>query len=295
MSDTVIKSEKQRLSETLQVIDRLAIGPVRMEPRRFIAPYSLFRNGKQESIDLIYRFEEDVFDPAEPASHNLAAMIGAQVALNYGLFCKEIRFTGSYDNYDRHFLEEMAQNTAREIYVKRFLEPNPFLRGAAAQLPEIKLENYLLAKLSFQEEPVFKKAKAEKWKVDRSGHGVLSSGGKDSLLSFGLLNEIGAVTHPIFINESGRHWYTALNAFRHFREKVPNTARVWTNADRIFSWMLRHLPFIRSDFADVRSDDYPIRLWTVAVFLFGALPLLRKRGIGRRRAALCHRAGRAAR
>jgi creatinine amidohydrolase/Fe(II)-dependent formamide hydrolase-like protein len=45
--------------------------------------------------------------------------------------------------------------------------------------------------------------------------------------------------------------------------------------------MLRHIPFIRPDFADVRSDEYPIRLWTVAVFLFGALPLLRKRGIGR--------------
>jgi hypothetical protein len=31
----------------------------------------------------------------------------------------------------------------------------------------------------------------------------------------------------------------------------------------------------------VRSDEYPIRLWTVAVFLFGALPLLRARRIGR--------------
>jgi creatinine amidohydrolase/Fe(II)-dependent formamide hydrolase-like protein len=41
------------------------------------------------------------------------------------------------------------------------------------------------------------------------------------------------------------------------------------------------MPFIRQDFADVRSDEYPLRLWTVAVFLFGALPLLRKRGIGR--------------
>ena len=41
------------------------------------------------------------------------------------------------------------------------------------------------------------------------------------------------------------------------------------------------MPFIRPDFADLRSDEYPIRLWTVAVFLFGALPLLRKRGIGR--------------
>ncbi|HUT77760.1 MAG TPA: creatininase family protein, partial [Polyangia bacterium] len=58
-------------------------------------------------------------------------------------------------------------------------------------------------------------------------------------------------------------------------------ARVWTDADRLYSWMLRRLPFIRPDFASVRSDEYPLRLWTVAVFLFGSLPLLRKRGIGR--------------
>jgi creatinine amidohydrolase/Fe(II)-dependent formamide hydrolase-like protein len=45
--------------------------------------------------------------------------------------------------------------------------------------------------------------------------------------------------------------------------------------------MLRHLPFVRRDFSRVRSDEYPIRLWTVAVFVFGALPVLRKRGIGR--------------
>jgi creatinine amidohydrolase/Fe(II)-dependent formamide hydrolase-like protein len=45
--------------------------------------------------------------------------------------------------------------------------------------------------------------------------------------------------------------------------------------------MLQRMPFIRKDFAHIRSDEYPIRLWTVAVFLFGVLPLLRKRGIGR--------------
>src|SRR5690606_32619798 len=48
-----------------------------------------------------------------------------------------------------------------------------------------------------------------------------------------------------------------------------------------FNWMIRQLPCIRSDFLKVRADIYPVRLWTVAVFLFGALPILKKRGIGR--------------
>ncbi|UCH09635.1 MAG: creatininase family protein, partial [Fidelibacterota bacterium] len=55
----------------------------------------------------------------------------------------------------------------------------------------------------------------------------------------------------------------------------------WCNSDRLFAWMLRQMPFIREDFADVRADIYPIRLWTVAVFLFGVLPLAHKRQVGR--------------
>ncbi|MFC2101300.1 creatininase family protein, partial [Bacteroidota bacterium] len=41
------------------------------------------------------------------------------------------------------------------------------------------------------------------------------------------------------------------------------------------------MDFIRKDFSKIRADIYPIRLWTVAVFLFGVLPIARKRKIGR--------------
>ncbi|MFH1843916.1 MAG: creatininase family protein [bacterium] len=279
----------------LQVLDRLEVGPVVVTPRKLTAPYRVFKGRRRNESELVYRFEEDVFEPGDAGSENLAAMIVAQVALNYGLFCGELVFRGPYDRHDRRFLAEMARNTAREIYVKKFLEPNPFLRGAAAELPVVKRDSYLLAALRFVDPepaaagdperseriPQQRQATGRGWGVDLDRLAVLSSGGKDSLLSHGILDELGKESHPIFINESGRHWFTALNAYRHFREHVPHTGRVWTNSDRLFAWMLRQLPFIRSDFASVRSDEYPIRLWTVAVFLFGALPLLRKRGIGR--------------
>jgi len=272
----------------LRVISRLEVGRVQVERRRLLAPYKVIRNGEIDSIDLIYRFEEDVFDPDEPASVNLASMLSVNVALNYGLFCDEMVFHGLFDRHDQRFIEDIARNTAREIFVKKFLEPNPFLYGPAARLPSVKRDSYLNAQIRFQEEPVtsaFPVSKSSRsttsWNVSPSCHAVLSSGGKDSLLSFGLLKEVGCEVHPIFINESGRHWFTALNAYRHFAMTFPTTARVWTNADRVFNWMLRHLPFVRQDFARLRSDEYPIRLWTVAVFLFGALPILRKRGIGR--------------
>ncbi len=117
---------KQDPLAPLLVFDRLEVGrraararAASRAPTRWCAPEGT------EAVDLSYSCEEDVFDPADPADVNLAAMIPAQVALNYGLFCREIVFHGPFDEQDRRFLADMAQNTAREIYVNKFLEPNP--------------------------------------------------------------------------------------------------------------------------------------------------------------------------
>jgi len=277
----------------LHVAERLEVGPVHLEPNRLVAPYTLVRKRKVARTELIYRYEEEVFDAADPGAQDLARMMAAQIALNYGLFCDEIVFHGDYDAADRDFLEKMIENTSREIAVKKFLQPNPFLRGPAAKLPVIRPPRWTHATLRFtgteRSNGTRRKGSAAVratpvdtgWQTQRESVAVLSSGGKDSLLSFGLLREIGHDVHAIFINESGNHWLTARNAYRHLQEHHPGTARVWTNSDRVFSWFLRQFPFIRPDFHSVRADEYPIRLWTVAVFLFGAMPLLRKRGIGR--------------
>jgi creatinine amidohydrolase/Fe(II)-dependent formamide hydrolase-like protein/7-cyano-7-deazaguanine synthase in queuosine biosynthesis len=264
----------------LTVITRLEVGPVRLERRRLVTPYLVETPRGSAETELACSYEEDVFDPSDPSDQNLAQVIGSQVALNYGLFCEEIVIRGPLDAVDRAFLARSARNTAREIYVKKLLEPNPFLKGPVTTLPVVRRRDYLRARMSFPDAPAGREGHAP-WATSRERHAVLSSGGKDSLLSFGLLRELGREVHPVFVNESGRHWFTALNAYRHLAAHVPETGRVWTSSDRVFSWMLRHLPFVRPDFAEMRSDEYPIRLWTVAVFLFGVLPLLRKRGIGR--------------
>ena len=278
----------------LQVLDRIEVGPVRLTARKLAAPYRVTIGRKMDETELAYRWEEDVFDPAEPGSQNLAAMIAAQVALNYGLFCREIVFRGPFDSDDRSFLREMAENTAREIYVNKILRPNEFLT-AAARVPLDVRGNYLQAELRFpdpsemppaQDSPRGPRARDGRrperlWETSPRRIGVLSSGGKESLLSYGLLRELGYETHSLFVNESGRHWYTALNGYRHLVAADPaHTVRVWTSADRVFNWMLRQLPLVRSDYHRLRSDEYPIRLWTVAVFLFGALPVVRRRGLG---------------
>ncbi len=268
----------------LRVIDRLEVGPVELTSRTCSAAYRVTIGGETSATKLAFRYAEDVFDPSDLASRNLASMIVAQVALNYGLFVREIEFRGLYESRDRELLGRMAANTAREIFVHKILRPNPFLVRGFGPVPPARLPSYLQAQLSFPDadESDGFVLPTERWFASPERVAVLSSGGKESLLSYGLLDEVGCDAHAIFVNESGRHWYTALNGYRLFAsQRADQTTRVWTSADRVYSWFLRHLPFVRTDFHRLRSDEYPIRLWTVAVFLFATLPVVRKRGIGR--------------
>lgn len=274
----------------LQVIKELVVGPPIVEPKRVKTPYKVIHlDGQSSSTELIYSFDERVFDPDE-RDLNLASVMTAQVALNYGLFAQQVVLDGVFDDADKAFLSEMLENTAREIYLNKLLVENKFLTDEFRDLSPEPVEKLVPDRLQFRNtrQGFDRKLKPDRDDDNRENDGppnpsflVLSSGGKDSLLTYGLLKEIGLPTHPIFINESGRHWYTALNAFRYLEKNEPHTARVWCNCDRVFSWMLRQLKLIRPNFADIRSDYYPIRLWTVAVFLFGVLPLARKRGLNR--------------
>lgn len=268
------KPQSEALS-ALKLIDRLEVGPPRVEPRRVVAPYTIRQNGRTDSRDLVYRFEEDVFFEEEL---NLASLMAAQVAINYGLFCEEIVFRGAFDAIDRKLIAEMAATVARDIYVRKLLRPKPFFTPWVQRIPTVRLSSYLLARLRF---PDRAPSASPGWEVDEARIALLCSGGKDSLLSHQLLHECGRETHPIFVNESGKHWFTALNAYRHYAAEVANTARVWTNSDRVFAWMLRHLPFVKRNHARHGWPGYPIRVWTVPVFLFATLPLLRRRGVAR--------------
>jgi len=269
--------------KSLVVLKSLTIHNVRVLKNKVSATYSVEQmDGTVNQNEFTYSYDEDIFDPQSGIDQNLASMMMAQVAINFGLFCQKIVFDGLFDSTDRRFILTKIENTSREIFVNKFLFENVFLLDEVKNIDPEKRKKYTNAQVEFRNTD-FTESSFD-WKhvsTDKNKHVILSSGGKDSLLSYGLLKELNKEVHPVFINESGRHWFTAINSFRYFKEHEPNVARVWSNSDRMFNWMLRQLPFIRKDFSNVRADDYPIRLWTVAVFLFGTLPLVRKRGAGR--------------
>jgi hypothetical protein len=266
---------------SLVVFEKLKVHDLVVEPRRVKARYTLVNAaGEEVSTDLIYSYDKVYFDRKLPADVNMASMMAAQVAMNYGLFFKIIEFDGIYDKVDQRFIRDMTENTSREIYVNKFLQPNEFLLPPFDALPVEKMEKYTAAELVFVNTQFGgMKLEPEDAQPDTNQYAILSSGGKDSLLSYGLIKEFGE-PHPVFINESGRHWFTAINSHKHFKETEPNTAKPWCNSDRVFNWMVKQMPFIKPNFQNIRADIYPIRLWTVSVFLFGVLPVARKRNIG---------------
>lgn len=266
---------------SLLVHPQLAVHQLVVEKKRVKATYTIRKtDGSEWDNELMYSYDQTFFDPGTATDVNLASMMVAQVALNYGLFFEEIVFDGLYDKNDQRFLLDMMENTSREIYVNKFLMPNEFLKPPFDQLEARQMKQYTGARVRFVNTKFPDlKLSPETAQPDPDQYAILSSGGKDSLLTYGLVKEFGEA-HPVFINESGRHWFTAVNAYKYYREHEPNTVKPWCNSDRIFNWMVRHMPFIREDYAQVRADIYPIRLWTVAVFLFGVLPVVRKRGLG---------------
>ncbi|WP_300464969.1 hypothetical protein [Desulfobacula sp.] len=263
------------------VLRKLSVKHIQVDPKRVKAEYCVETfSGEMSSYELMYSYETAYFNGKNAEDVNLASMMLAQVALNYGLFFETIELDGLYDKADKKFLANMLENTSREIVTNKLLIKNEFLQPPYNTLKPEKRSKYTRSDLIFSNTR-FSGLTLERpyEKTDPDKYAILSSGGKDSLLSYGIINEIGEA-FPVFINESGRHWFTAVNTYKYFKEIEPNTHKPWCNSDRVFNWMLRQLPFIRKNYAGIRSDIYPIRLWTVAVFLFGVLPIARKKGIG---------------
>lgn len=269
--------------DSFKVLHKLLVKNIHIEPKKVKAGYVIEKaSGETVATELIYSYEHPYFNKKNAEDVNLACMMLAQVAINYGLFFEEIVFDGLFDKTDQQFIRDMTENTSREILTNKLLVKNEFLKPPFDTLQPEKREKYTQAKITFVN-TLFGDLKLQKEEADQptdlNKYAILSSGGKDSLLTYGLIKEIGE-PYPVFINEAGRHWFTAVNSHRYYKQTEPNTEKPWCNSDRLFSWMLKQLPFIKENFASIRADIYPVRLWTVAVFLFGVLPVVRKKGIG---------------
>jgi len=238
------------------------------------------RDGKETTLELRWKFDRPIYASASPAMRNHARVHHAVPALNYGLFCDRIVFEGPLAPADLAYLRRMMDATAREQYLTRFALAQPHL----LILPEyhVPVDEFEpeavrdVAELVVDEEEVA----PPDARPNPERFAVLSSGGKESLFTYGLLRELGRDVSPVYVNESGRHWHTAVMAHRHHAATEPRTRRLWTTVDRLYVGANRILPCVRRDFQRVRADVYPIQLFTFNSYQMAVAGLCLHDGMG---------------
>ena len=200
--------------------------------------------------------------------------------LNYGLFSKKFKLNFPMSKTDYVILNELNRIFSRDIFVNKIARRrnNYILPDFLPKQGNVKLED-ANPKAIIEPSQIYSDIEIIS-DIDKNSCGILSSGGKESLLTYGLLNEIGSKTYPLYVNESGGHWRTAISAYRYHKNVDDKTQRVWTNIDRFYVFMLDNLKFIRSDHRKVWADTYPIRLCIFPFYVFLLLPIFIDKKIG---------------
>ena len=233
-------------------------------------------NGKKISFSIMLKYDENVNDCYLP----FLRLAFTMPLLNYGLFSKKLRLDFPISETDFDLIKKLNKIFSRDIFVNKILRRRAeyiisrFLPKTDSIKPEDSYSKMVIDSSNVHNDNVISS------KMDRSSCGILSSGGKESLLTYGMLNEIGCKTYPLYINESGGHWRTAIPAYRYHKRNDNKTQRVWTNIDRFYVFMLYNLKFIRPDHRRIRADTYPIRLCIFPFYVFLLLPVFAEKKIG---------------
>lgn len=238
------------------------------------------RKRKEHPLTLHYKFDVPLYKDAGWSMTNHARVHHAIASLNYGLFCERIEYEFPLTKGDVTYLRQMELVTSREQYLTRF---------ALAEPHGLILPEYHVPLDEFEPEAVddvatieceIERQRPSSAKTDPERYAVLSSGGKESLLTYGILKELGEDVSPVYVNESGRHWHTALLSYRHHVATEPRTRRIWTSVDRLYMGANRLLPCVRPDFQRAEADVYPTQLFTFNSYQMGVAGVAMHEGRG---------------
>lgn len=233
-------------------------------------------SGEKKYFVLNLKYDTQIADDYLPAIRLAFCM----PLLNYSLFSKKIILDFPISSADLVLLNELNEVFSRDIFVNKIL-----CRRTNYILPEFLPDGKKVKDSDADPKAIFKpKEIVDDYLIsknfDKNRCGILSSGGKESLLTYGMLKEIGCNVFPLYVNESGGHWRTALTAYNYHKKNEVNTGRVWTNIDRFYVFMLDNLSFIRDDHRKIKADTYPLRLCIFPYYVFSLLPIFLENKIG---------------
>ncbi len=225
----------------------------------------------KEKFLLEFKYDHDV-----ELNENLAGLMGAVAAINYSLFTGEIIFDFPTSEVDRDMIEEMVKINNTEVFVNRLCRIRyPFFRSEFLPTEEEITKENAIGKTRL----TFKSGYVDNYSGSgNSRSAIMLSGGKESLLSYGMMREITGNALPYFFNESGGHWKAAKHS-HDYLSRVTESARVWSNIDRFYNFMNHRMPILDPVVSFSWADDYPVQLFLFPIYLFATLPSLRVKGI----------------
>jgi len=260
----------------LKCFDKIIVHDLTVKKHSITAKYTIEVGGIRKEYKLIESYNE----PIEiKGLEEIAGLISIVPAINYGLFTDEIKIDFSLNTLDKDFFIDMMYITSRDIFVNKIVTRTGLIKEEyIPRENEISVEDAEpKAYVNFREldsgtnielEPEYKKS------------GVMSSGGKDSLTTYGILSEIGLETYPFFLNESGRHWIVSLKAYKFLSRHDNNTRRIWSNIDRLFAFIERNMKIVKPYYWRISNETYPVMLFWFEHYVFSFLPYIVKYRIG---------------
>lgn len=258
----------------VQCFDSIGIRSVTIESKRILGTVDVTYNGRTDSFRLIFTYDQKI-----APSENLAGLILTMPLVNFTYFAANLELNFPVSRVDVEMLRHFIRTNNREVFVNKICRRRyEFFREE--YLPgeeEINEDNAaggtgILATSEFTEQVVLQ--------PDAMKSAVLSSGGKESLLTYGMMREMGSTVYPYFFNESGKHWLAAKPAYDFMSETDENCMKVWSNVDRFYRFMLRRMKILDPAFLRKKTDTYPIQLFIFPVYVFSLLPLAFKHRIG---------------
>ncbi|MEM0140366.1 MAG: metal-binding protein [Ferroplasma sp.] len=228
------------------------------------------------SYRLIFTYDQDI-----DVSRNIAGLILTMPVINFTYFSRKLTLNFPVSETDKRMIMDFMRINAHEVFINKIINRRyDYIKDE--YIPEekdITEENASGITELACSEPFYDMAENSS---DPDKVAIMSSGGKESLLAFGIFNEINPPdkNYAFYFEESGSHWLTAKTAYDNYKKNFQNTVKAWSNIDRFYHEITKHVKIIKTENIDIRSDDYPLQVFIFPVYIFLLVPLLIKYRIG---------------
>ncbi|OWP57462.1 MAG: metal-binding protein [Thermoplasmatales archaeon B_DKE] len=263
----------QSYAERVISFDRITVSEPEITTNSIRGDITVTSGDEARKFRLIFTYSEPV-----NADRRTAGLILTMPVINFTFFAKELFLDFPVGENDIRLLQNFLKINAREVFVNKICRRRfEFIKKE--YIPEESDINQSNSDGITQLIAPLRTDSFHHVKTDPKFSAVLSSGGKESLLTYGMLREAGSRVFSFFFNESGGHWITAKTSYDYFSGNYKDVLKVWSNVDRFYKFMQRRVKILDQVAVTKWADTYPLQLFIFPVYIFALVPFIIKYGI----------------